>query len=91
MCSSGCESAAVVLREDGSPVEPGSGEVGILARSGNIPLRYYNDPEKTARTFKEFNGIRYSIPGDLATVDDEGYIYVVDRAEDIIKSWGYRI
>ena len=68
------DKAAVVLREDGTPVEPGSGEVGILARSGNIPLRYYNDLAKTERTFKEFNGIRYSIPGDLATVEADGSI-----------------
>lgn len=85
------DKAAVVLREDGSPVEPGSGEVGILARSGNIPLRYYNDPEKTARTFKEFNGIRYSIPGDLATVDVDGSITMMGRGSQSINTGGEKV
>lgn len=63
-----------VLREDGTQVEPGTGEVGVLARTGHIPLRYHNDPEKSAKTFKEFNGIRYSIPGDFARVEADGTI-----------------
>ncbi|MCM3895307.1 acyl-CoA synthetase [Gordonia sputi] len=85
------DKAAVVLREDGTPVEPGSGEVGILARSGNIPLRYYNDPAKTERTFKEFNGIRYSIPGDLATVEADGSITMMGRGSQSINTGGEKV
>lgn len=85
------DKAAVVLREDGTPVEPGSGEVGILARSGNIPLRYYKDPAKTERTFKEFNGIRYAIPGDLATVEADGSITMMGRGSQSINTGGEKV
>ncbi len=68
-----------MLREDGTQVEPGTGEVGVLARTGHIPLRYHNDPEKSAKTFKEFNGIRYSIPGDFARVEADGTITMLGR------------
>src|SRR3954447_12317543 len=55
---------AKVLTEDGRAVEPGSGERGLLALGGPIPLGYYKDPEKSAATFREFDGKQYSIPGD---------------------------
>ena len=41
----------VVFDEDLELVEPGSGVIGKIARSGNIPLGYYNDPKKTAEVF----------------------------------------
>lgn len=64
------------------------GEIGeIRARGPNISPGYLNDPEETAR--KMPNGELRT--GDLATVDSDGYIYVVDRQEDFIKSWGFRI
>ena len=54
-----------VLKEDLSGlVPPGSGEIGWLARSGPVPLGYYKDPDKTARTFPVIDGVRYSVPGD---------------------------
>jgi len=75
-----------VLDENGSPVKPNqTGE--IAARGDNIMQGYYNDPEGTAAVLK--NGWLYT--GDLATVDDEGFIYVVGRSKNIIKSGGYRI
>jgi acyl-CoA synthetase (AMP-forming)/AMP-acid ligase II len=77
-----------VLKEDGTPVEPGSEEVGEIVASGpNICRGYWRSPEDTARVFR--NGRLYT--GDLARVDDEGFIYVVDRARDFIKSAGFRI
>lgn len=75
-----------VLNSDGMPVKPG--EVGeITAIGDNIMKGYYNDPEETAAVIQ--NGRYYT--GDLATVDEEGYIYVVGRSKNIIKSGGYRI
>ncbi|WLP89241.1 acyl-CoA synthetase [Gordonia sp. NB41Y] len=85
------DKAAVVLREDGTRVQPGSGEVGILARSGHIPLRYHNDPEKTAKTFKEFGGIRYAIPGDFATVEADGSITMLGRGSQSINTGGEKV
>lgn len=78
--------ALEVLNSDGRPVQPG--EIGeITARGDNIMKGYYGDPEGTRNVIK--NGRLYT--GDLATIDDEGYIYIVGRAKNIIKSGGYRI
>jgi long-chain acyl-CoA synthetase len=75
-----------VLDENGLPVKPGTtGE--IAARGDNIMKGYYHDPEGTATVLK--NGWLYT--GDLATIDDEGFIFVVGRSKNIIKSGGYRI
>ena len=61
-----------VFTDDGREVQPGSGEIGVVANGGLIPLGYYKDPEKSARTFREVNGTRYSFPGDMATVATDG-------------------
>lgn len=75
-----------VLSEDGKPVSPG--QVGeIWAKGRNISPGYYRDPEGSAGKFVD-GELR---TGDLATVDEDGYIYVVDRKDDFIKSWGHRI
>jgi fatty-acyl-CoA synthase len=64
------------------------GEVGeIVHRSPHLMSGYYNDPDKTAAAFA--GGWFHS--GDLATVDDEGYITVVDRMKDMIKSGGENV
>ncbi|QKT08488.1 acyl-CoA synthetase [Gordonia sp. X0973] len=80
-----------VLREDGTPVEPGSGEVGVLARSGHVPLRYHNDPEKSAKTFVEYDGVRYSLPGDFATLESDGTITMLGRGSVSINTGGEKV
>ncbi|MEU4341279.1 acyl-CoA synthetase [Nocardia sp. NPDC023852] len=80
-----------VLDDDGNPVQPGSGIVGILARRGHIPLGYYKDEVKTAATFKEFNGIRYAIPGDFARVEEDGSVTMLGRGSVSINSGGEKI
>ncbi|WP_227998247.1 acyl-CoA synthetase [Nocardia australiensis] len=85
------DAATEVLDEDGNPVVPGSGVVGILARSGHIPLGYYNDEAKTAATFKEINGVRYSIPGDFARVEEDGTVTMLGRGSVSINSGGEKI
>jgi long-chain acyl-CoA synthetase len=75
-----------VLNEQGLPVKPS--EIGeITAKGDNIMKGYYQDPEGTAAVLK--NGWLYT--GDLATVDEDGFIYVVGRSKNVIKSGGYRI
>lgn len=75
-----------VLNQNGLPIKPG--EIGeITAIGDNIMKGYYRDPEGTSAVLK--NGRYYT--GDLATVDDDGYIYIVGRSKNIIKSGGYRI
>jgi fatty-acyl-CoA synthase len=81
-----------VLDEDNRPIEPGSAKKGLLARSGHIPLGYYNDEEKTAKTFvHDADGKRWVIPGDFATVDDDGMITLYGRGSVSINSGGEKI
>jgi acyl-CoA synthetase (AMP-forming)/AMP-acid ligase II len=82
----------VVLDDDLNPVEPGGGVVGRLARGGNIPLGYYNDPEKTAATFlTDAQGRRWSIPGDFALLEADGRITLLGRGSVSINSGGEKI
>lgn len=75
-----------VLDESGQPVLPG--EIGeIFARGDNISPGYLDDPEATADKFP--GGMLRT--GDLAKVDSDGYVYVLDRKDDFIKSWGHRV
>lgn len=81
---------SVVLGEDLLPVQPG--EIGRLARTGNIPLRYHKDPEKTALTFVTGpDGTRYSIPGDFAQLEVDGSITLIGRGSVCINSGGEKI
>jgi fatty-acyl-CoA synthase len=80
-----------VFTDDDKEVEPGSGDIGRLAVGGFIPLEYYKDPEKSARTFRTIDGIRYSLPGDYATVDADGAIHLLGRGTVCINSGGEKI
>ncbi len=81
---------AAVLREDGTPVEPG-GEIGILVLGGHIPLGYYKDEVKTAETFRTIGGVRYSVPGDMAIVELDNTITLLGRGSACINSGGEKI
>lgn len=77
-----------VLKADGSPVLPGSDEIGEIVASGpNITPGYWGSPEETARFFPQ--GKLHT--GDLARMDADGFIFIVDRARDFIKSMGNRV
>jgi acyl-CoA synthetase (AMP-forming)/AMP-acid ligase II len=80
-----------VLDDDFHPVEPGSGQVGKLARTGHIPLGYYKDPVKTAETFVTVDGVRWSMPGDFATVEADGTVTLLGRGSQSINSGGEKI
>lgn len=80
-----------VLDENGRPVEPGSGVVGKLARSGHIPLRYHKDEAKTAETFRTYDGVRYSIPGDDARVEADGTVTMLGRGSVSINTGGEKV
>lgn len=81
-----------VLDDALEPIEPGSGVVGRLARGGNIPLGYYNDPEKTAATFvADAKGRRWSIPGDFATIEADGRITLMGRGSVSINTGGEKV
>ena len=80
-----------VLNEDDEPVKPGSGEMGMVATAGIVPRGYYKDEEKSARTFRVVNGIRYSFPGDYATVEADGSITLLGRGSQCINTGGEKV
>jgi len=85
-------SGAVVLKQDLSgELQAGSDEVGWLARAGHVPLGYYKDAAKTARTFPTVTGTRYAVPGDHARVLADGTIEVLGRGSVCINSGGEKI
>jgi len=85
------DASNVVIAEDGTVCKPGDGQVGMLATSGHIPLGYYKDEAKTAATFPVIDGVRYAVPGDLASVDADGSIVVYGRGSVSINSGGEKI
>ncbi len=80
-----------VFDDDGKPVVPGSDTVGRVAQKGHIPLGYYGDPEKTAKTFVVIDGERWVMPGDMATVDADGTMRFLGRGSICINSGGEKI
>ena len=80
-----------VFTEDGRRVEPGSGERGLVAVGGHLPLGYYKDPEKTARTFPVIEGRRWSMPGDWATVEKDGSLVMLGRGSQCINTGGEKV
>lgn len=67
------------------------GVEGLLARSGPIPLGYYKDPDKTAATFREVDGVRWSFPGDAARREEDGSVAVLGRGSVCINTGGEKI
>jgi len=82
---------AIILDDDMRPIPPTDRRVGKLAKTGHIPLGYYGDPIKTAATFPTIDGVRYSVPGDLARWEDDGSITLFGRGSLSINSGGEKI
>ncbi|MGB8649800.1 MAG: acyl-CoA synthetase, partial [Mycobacteriales bacterium] len=80
-----------VFDEQFKPVVPGSGVVGRVAQKGHIPLGYYGDPEKTAKTFVTIDGERWVLPGDMAMVEADGTMHFLGRGSICINSGGEKI
>jgi acyl-CoA synthetase (AMP-forming)/AMP-acid ligase II len=78
-----------VLDDDLRPVAPGV--VGKLARRGHVPLGYYKDAAKTAATFPVIDGVRWSVPGDHARIEDDGTITVLGRGSVSINTGGEKV
>jgi acyl-CoA synthetase (AMP-forming)/AMP-acid ligase II len=84
-------SGTVVFDDQMELVKPGSGVIGKIARFGDIPVGYYNDPVKTAEVFVTVDGTRYVMPGDFATVETDGSITLLGRGSICINSGGEKI
>lgn len=68
------------------------GQVGHIARIGNIPMGYYKDPEKTARTFPTMeDGRRISVLGDMGYVREDGSIVFLGRGSQCINTGGEKV
>ncbi|MGW0039480.1 AMP-binding protein [Gordonia sp. NPDC003376] len=82
----------MVVDERLTPIVPGSGDVGYIARIGNVPLGYYKDEEKSARTFPTLpDGRRISILGDMGTVEADGSIVFLGRGSQCINTGGEKV
>ena len=83
--------ACAVFTEAGQRVEPGSGEQGLVAVGGFIPLGYYKDEAKTAQTFRTFEDRRWSVPGDWAQVEADGTLVLLGRGSVCINTGGEKV
>jgi fatty-acyl-CoA synthase len=81
----------VVFTEDGRRVEPGSGERGLVAVGGAIPMGYYKDPVKSEATFRIFEGKRWTVPGDWAEVNEDGTLTLLGRGSVCINTGGEKV
>jgi fatty-acyl-CoA synthase len=79
-----------VFNDANQEVEPGSGEMGMVATPG-APLGYYKDPDRSDQTFREIQGVRYSFPGDFATVEADGSITLLGRGSACINTAGEKV
>ena len=82
---------ARVFDENDQPVLPGSGVRGMVAVGPPHPAGYYKDPEKTARTFRMINGVKYSVPGDWCVVEADGTLTLLGRGNACINTGGEKV
>ena len=77
--------------ENDQEITPGSDKVGRVAAGGLVPLGYFKDPEKSAATFREIDGVRYSFPGDMGQILEDGTLVLLGRGSQVINSGGEKI
>jgi fatty-acyl-CoA synthase len=63
----------------------------MVANGGLTPIEYYKDPEKSARTFREVNGVRYGFAGDMATIAADGTLVLFGRGSNCINTGGEKV
>ncbi|WP_121744476.1 long-chain-fatty-acid--CoA ligase [Natronorubrum halophilum] len=82
-----------VVEPDAAPdQEVAGGEIGEVLIAGPCAMReYWNRPEATQQSLREADGTTWYYTGDLGRLDDDGYLYVVDRKDDMIVSGGENI
>jgi acyl-CoA synthetase (AMP-forming)/AMP-acid ligase II len=83
----------VILDDLDNVLDPATdvGAIGRVARAGSVPLGYYKDPEKSAATFVEIDGVRYSIPGDFAQIEEGGRLTLLGRGSNCINTGGEKV
>jgi long-chain acyl-CoA synthetase len=74
---------------DGDGAEVGAGEIGeVLARGAAVTTGYWHNPSATADAFREAGWLS---TGDMGYVDEDGYLFLVDRKKDVIIRGGYSV
>jgi len=91
VCKLGPE--VVVLDDDNKILDPEQnvGAVGRLGRRNSVPIGYYKDPEKSAATFLTIDGVRYSVPGDFARIEEDGIVTLLGRGSNCINTGGEKV
>lgn len=85
-------STMLLVDEDLADIAPGSDRIGYFARVGNVPLGYYKDEDKSARTFRtRVDGTRMSILGDMGRVEADGTIVFLGRGSQCIDTGGEKV
>lgn len=95
----GAETDTFALRDGGAVASadlmrllaPGDPEVGWVARTGRIPLGYFDDPQATERTFPEIDGRRVVISGDRGTIEADGTIRLLGRDSLVVNTGGEKV
>ncbi len=84
---------SVVISEDNHVLDPVKdvGKIGRLGRGGSVPVGYYKDPEKSAKTFLEIDGERYSVPGDFARIEEDGKVTMLGRGSNCVNTGGEKV
>jgi 3-oxocholest-4-en-26-oate---CoA ligase len=80
-----------VFDEDNQKVAPGSGVMGMVAVADTVPMGYYKDPEKSARTVRSIDGLWWTFPGDFAMVEADGTITLLGRGSQVINTAGEKV
>ncbi|MEE3849575.1 AMP-binding protein [Gordonia sp. LSe1-13] len=84
-------SGRVVSEDRARFLQAGDTELGWIARTGRVPLGYFEDPEATQHTFPEIDGERVSIPGDRARLESDGSLRLHGRDSLVVNSGGEKI
>lgn len=83
--------AVVVSADRRRFLRPGEREIGWAARTGRIPLGYFDDAEATERTFPEIDGQRVVVAGDRASIENDGTIRLLGRDSLVVNTGGEKV
>jgi 3-oxocholest-4-en-26-oate---CoA ligase len=84
---------SVILDDDNNVLDVATdiGKIGRLGRAGSVPVGYYKDPEKSAKTFLEIDGQRYSVPGDFARIEADNKVTLLGRGSSCVNTGGEKV
>jgi acyl-CoA synthetase (AMP-forming)/AMP-acid ligase II len=85
--------SSVVLDDENKVLDLAAnvGRVGRLGRGGSVPMGYYKDPAKSAETFLEIDGRRYSVPGDFARIETGNRVTLLGRGSNCVNTGGEKV